>query len=177
MSETKQLDAHYAVLQLDNLRREVVMSFRPTVEMLVAEFDEQYAGIPHDSPERVRAKERRVERFVRYRAAVLELSAALVALRLDCGTDSSDLPHGDDDVPKEFSRIRAAHETFLREQAVEPVDDDVDEMIDRHREALVDRAAGERVSGQPVPTSNGYSFDLAAAADDALDALRNGGWR
>jgi hypothetical protein len=143
MTRTSQLDAHYAVLQLDNLRREVVMSYRPTVEMLIAEFDERHVGIPHDSPERVRAKERRVEQFVRYRAAVLELSAAIVALRLDCGTDPSDLPHGDDDVPKEFSRIRAAHETYRREQAGDPVDDDVDAIVERHAEALFDYVNGE----------------------------------
>jgi len=143
MTRTSQLDAHYAVLQIDNLRREVVMSYRPTCEMLIAEFDEQHERIPKHSPERERAKERRVERLIRYRAAVLELSSALVALRLDCGTDPSDLPYGDDDVPKEFSRIRAAHEKYRREQAGEPVDDDVDAIVDQHHEALVDYATRE----------------------------------
>ena len=141
MTRTSQLDAHYAVLQLDNLRREVVMSYRPTCEMLVAEFEEQHEGIPKKSPERERAKERRVERHIRYRAAVLELSSALVSLRIDCGTYPSDLPHGDDDVPIEFSRLREAHETYRREQAGEPVDDDIDELVDRYHEALVDAAS------------------------------------
>ena len=143
MTRTSQLDAHYAVLQLDALRQKVVMSYQPTCEMLVAEFDEKHEGVPRNLPERMRAKERRVERLIRYRAAVLELSSALVALRLDCGTDPSDLPHGDDDVPKEFSRIRATHEAYRREQAGEPVDDDVDAIVERHTEALFDYANGE----------------------------------
>jgi hypothetical protein len=143
MTRTSQLDAHYAVLQLDALRQQVVMSYQPTCEMLVAEFDEKHEGVRRNSAERVRAKERRVERLIRYRAAVLELSDAIVALRLDCGTDPSDLPYGDDDVPKEFSRIRATQETYRREQAGEPVDDDVDEMVDRHHEALVAYATRE----------------------------------
>jgi hypothetical protein len=143
MTRTSQLDAHYAVLQLDALRQKVVMSYQPTCEMLVAEFDEKHEGVPRNSPERVRAKEWRVEQLIRYRAAVLELSSVLIALRLDCGTDPSDLPYGDDDVPKEFSRIRAAHEKYRREQAGEPVDDDVDAIVDEHLEALVDYAARE----------------------------------
>jgi hypothetical protein len=109
--------------------------------MLVAEFEEKHEGIPRNSPERVRAKEQRIERLVRYRAAVVELSDAIVALRFHCGTNPSDLPYGDDDVPPEYSRIRAAHLTYVREQAGEPVDDDVDEMVDRYHEALVDAAS------------------------------------
>lgn len=143
MTRTSQLDAHYAVLQLDTLRRQVVMSYQPTCEMLVAEFDEQHEGIPRNSPERVRARERRVERLVRYRAAVLELSEAIVALRLDCGSNSSDLPYVDDDVPPEYSRIRAAHVTYVREQAGETVEDDVDALVERHNEGLLDYANGE----------------------------------
>ena len=140
MTRTSQLQAHYAVLQLDAKRREVVMSYRPTVEMLVAECDEKHAGVPKNSPERERAEDLRVERLVRYRAAVLELAAAVVLLRLDCGTDTTDLPDADDDVTAEYSRIRAAHEKHRREQAGEPVDDDVDAMVDQYHEALVDYA-------------------------------------
>jgi hypothetical protein len=143
MTRTSQLDAHYAVLQLDALRQQVVMSYKPTVDMLVAEFDEKHDGVPKNSPDRVRAKERRFERLVRYRAAVVELAAAVVSLRLDCGTDMADLPDADDDVTAEYSRIRAAHEKHRREHAGEPVDDDVDAMVDRHHEALVDYAARE----------------------------------
>ena len=143
MTRTSQLQAHYAVLQLDAKRREVVMSYRPTVEMLAAECDEKHAGVPKNSPERECAEDRRVERLVRYRAAVLELAAAVVLLRLDCGTDTADLPDADDDVTAEYSRIRAAHEKHRQEQAGEPVDDDVDHMVDQYHEALVDYAARE----------------------------------
>ena len=65
MTRTSQLDAHYAVLQLDALRQQVVMSYQPTCEMLVAEFDEKHEGVRRNSAERVRAKERRVERLIR----------------------------------------------------------------------------------------------------------------
>lgn len=143
MTRTSQLDAHYAVLQLDALREKVVMSYRPTVEMMIAEFDEQHDGVPKDSPSRQRAYERRVEQLMRYRAAVLELSSAIVALRCNCGTNPRDLPHGDPDVTAEYSSIRAKHEATRREMAGEPVDDDVDEMIDRHHEALLDYATRE----------------------------------
>jgi len=50
MTRTSQLDAYCAVLQLDALREEVVMSYRPTVEMLIAEFEEQHASLPKRSP-------------------------------------------------------------------------------------------------------------------------------
>jgi len=144
MSETKQLAAHYAVLQLDALREKVLMSFRPTVEMLIAEFDEQHAGFSVSTPKRQQAHEHRLKQFVRLRAAVLELSSALVALRCGCGTDPTDLPEPDDDVAAEYSRIRAAQETYRREQAGEPVDDDVDAMVDEYHEALVDFATRDR---------------------------------
>jgi len=143
MTQTSQLDAHYAVLQLDALRQQVVMSYRPTVKMLVAEFDEKHDGVPENAPDRLRARERRAVQFVRYRAAVVEFDAAVVSLRLDCSNDPKDLPHGDDDVVAEFSRIRAAHEKCRREQAGEPVDDDVDYMVDQYHEALVDYATRE----------------------------------
>lgn len=143
MTRTSQLDAHYAVFQLDALRHQVVMSYQPTVELLVAEFDEKHDGVLKNSPERVRARQQRFKRFVRYRAAVLELAAAVASLRLDCGTDTADLPDADDDVAAEYSRIRAGHEKYRREHAGEPVDDDVDAMVDRHHEALVGYAARE----------------------------------
>jgi len=143
MTRTSQLDAHYAVLQLDALRRHVVMSYQPTCDMLVAEFEEKYAGTPKNSPARKRAIKWRTERLIRYRAAVLELVTAVLALRADCGFDPVDLPHGDDDVPPEHSRIRATHEVYRRKKAGLPADDDVDAMLDSHHEALVDYASRE----------------------------------
>lgn len=143
MTRTSQLDAHYAVLQLDALREKVVMSFRPTADMLIAEFHEKYAGLPADSPRVQLAHEMRVEQLVRYRAAVLELAAAIVVLRCNCGTNLEDLPHVDPDVTAEYSRLRAKHEAYRRVKAGEPADDDVDDMVDRHHEALVDYATRE----------------------------------
>lgn len=103
MTRTSQLDAHYAVIQLDNLMRHIVMSAQPTAEMLVAEVRERDPG---DTGRR-----RLRELLFRYRAGVLELADTLVALRRQCGTDKADLPDADDDdVRAEHARIRAAHE-------------------------------------------------------------------
>lgn len=144
MTRTSQLDAHYAVLQLDALREHVVMSYRPTVDMVKGEFAEKLAGVPQDSPNYRNALQRRFERLARYRETLLAFVEAVLALRYDTGTDPTDLPQGDDDVPPEYAKIRAAHITYCRQQAGEPVDDDVDEMVDRHHEALVERASAER---------------------------------
>ena len=143
MTRTSQLDAHYAVLQLDALRKEVVMSFQPTLDMLIAEFEEKHEGVPGHGLVRLPAYRRRVELLRKYRGALLAFVAAILALRNDCGTEPKDLPHGDDDVPPEYSRIRAAHEAYLRRKIGVPVDDDVDGMIDRYTEALLDYASGE----------------------------------
>lgn len=103
MTSTSQLDAHYAVIQLDNLVREVVMSFQPTTDMLVAEVRERDPG--DDGRRRLR------ELLTRYRSGVLELADTLVALRGQCGADKADLPDAaDDDVRDELARQRAAHE-------------------------------------------------------------------
>ncbi len=103
MTRTSQLDAHYAVIQVDSLLRQVVMSFQPTAEMLVAEVRERDPG--DDDKRRLR------ELLTRYRSGVLELADTLVTLRRQCGTDKADLPDGDDDdVRAELARLRAAHE-------------------------------------------------------------------
>lgn len=101
MSHTHQLEAHYAVLQLDALRLHVVMSFQLTVDLLVAEIRERK---PCDADrQRLRAL------LERYRGAMLALDDVVVALRGQCGTDRDDLPDGDDDVTAEAERIRRAH--------------------------------------------------------------------
>ena len=103
MTRTSQLEAHYAVIQVDNLVRHVVMSFQPTAEMLVAEVQERNAG--DDGRRRLR------ELLARYRSGVLEVADTLVALRRQCGTDKADLPDADDDdVRHELTRLRAAQE-------------------------------------------------------------------
>lgn len=101
MSHTHQLEAHYAVLQLDALRHHVVMSFQPTVDLLVAELRERNAA-----PE---ARKRLHALLTRYRAVILNLDDVLVAMRGQCGTDRDDLPDDDDDVAPEAERIRQAH--------------------------------------------------------------------
>jgi hypothetical protein len=102
MTRTSQLDAHYAVIQVDSVARNVVMSFQLTVDLLVAEVQERAPG---------EAGRRRLrELLTRYRANVLEVADTLVALRGQCGTDADDLPDADDDVAHELARIRAAHE-------------------------------------------------------------------
>jgi hypothetical protein len=107
MTRTNQLDAHYAVIQVDNLVRQVVMSFKPTCDVLIAEVRERDPG--EGGRRRLR------ELLTRYRADVLELADTLVALRGQCGTDPDDLPDADDDdVRAELARIRAGHEKAER---------------------------------------------------------------
>jgi hypothetical protein len=138
MTRTSQLDAHYAVIQIDNLLRQVVMSFRPTCDMLIAEVRERAPG--EAGRQRLRGL------LTRYRGSVLEVSDTLVALRGQCGTDPDDLPDAeDDDVREELARIREAHDT------------------------------AESAKRQPTRRFVPCSPELAAAADDALDALRAGG--
>jgi hypothetical protein len=107
MTRTSQLDAHYAVIQLDSLRRSVVPSFQLTADLLIDEVDERAPG--DAGRRRLRAL------LTRYRAAVLELDDVLVALRAQCGTCPDDLPVADDDVKVEAARIRAAHDKAERE--------------------------------------------------------------
>jgi hypothetical protein len=103
MTRTSQLDAHYAVIQVDGVLRQLVMSFQPTAELLIEEVRERAPG--DDGRRRLR------ELLTRYRSGVLELADTLVALRRQCGTDKADLPAADDDdVCAELARLRAAHE-------------------------------------------------------------------
>lgn len=106
MTRTSQLDAHYAVIQVDGVMLQVVMSFKPTADMLIAEVRERDPG--DDGRRRLR------ELLTRYRSGVLELADTLVALRRQCGTDKADLPDADDDVRAELARIRAGHEKAER---------------------------------------------------------------
>jgi hypothetical protein len=101
VSHTHQLEAHYAVLQLDALRQNVVMSFQLTVDLLVAEIRERK---PCDAD-----RQRLRNLLFRYREAMLDFDAVVVALRQQCGTDRDDLPGSDDDVTAEAGRIGAEH--------------------------------------------------------------------
>jgi hypothetical protein len=102
MTQTSQLDAHYAVIQVDGVMSKVVMSFKPTAELLVAEVRERDAD---DN-----GKRRLRDLLHRYRAGVLELADTLVALRRQCGADKADVPDADDDVRAELAYIRASHD-------------------------------------------------------------------
>jgi len=131
MTRTSQLDAHYAVIQLDSLRRQLVMSFQTTAELLVAEVQERAPG---------EAARRRLRGLLtRYRADVLELDDTLVALRAQCGTDPDDLPNDDDDeVRAEVARVRAAHANAerARRQPLPPADKDSSALAAAADEAL-----------------------------------------
>jgi len=108
MTQTSQLDAHFAVIQVDAVTRQVVMSCQPTVDMLVVEVRERAPG--DDGRRRLR------ELLCRFRSGVLELADTLVALRAQCGTDKADLPDADADVRDELARLRASHEKADRAQ-------------------------------------------------------------
>ena len=116
MTRTAQLDAYLAVVQIDSLLSQVVLSFQPTCDLLIAEWYEQYGG--RHPTERCR---RRSISLARYRAAVIELGSVLAEMRAGCGSDKDDLPAGDDDARREFDRIVAAqraHASRLSESEV-----------------------------------------------------------
>jgi hypothetical protein len=91
------------------------------------------------------ARHRLRELLARYRAAVLELGDVLGSLRAQCGTDPFDLPDADDEVRDELARI-----SLSRDKA-------------------------KSAKRQPAGAYRQGSAALAAATDEALDYLRNGG--
>ena len=109
MTQTRQLSAVYASLQLNELLRAAVMTFQPTLDMLDAEFEERLEGVPKHSREWTFAARDRAEHLAAYRHAVVLLQSAIVRLRRDCGMLPSELPELDLDVLEEGSRIRVAH--------------------------------------------------------------------
>jgi hypothetical protein len=116
MTRTAQLEAHLAVVQIDSLFNQVVLSFQPTCDMVIAEWHEQYDG--RHPTERCRST---AIYLARYRAAVIELGSVLTEMRAGCGSDKDDLPAGDDDARREFNRIVAAqraHASRLSESEV-----------------------------------------------------------
>ena len=103
MTSTRQLDAYLAAIQLDNVIKYVVLSYRPTREMLAEEVRERF---PDDD-----ARRRLLGLLTKYRWATIELAETLVELREQCGTDPDDLPVDEDkdDVLAELGRLRSAH--------------------------------------------------------------------
>ena len=133
MTRTSQLDAHYAVIQLDSVLRAVVDSFRLTCDLLVDEVRER---APNDT-----GRHRLRGLLTRYRAGVLELGDVLVALRAQCGTDADDLPGEDADVLAELARIRAAHGKAKQTAPVVPCSPALAAAADEALEALRERGA------------------------------------
>lgn len=146
MTRTSQLQAHYAVIQLDAVESHVVMSFRRTVELLIADWRERNAD---DA-----GKRRLRELLTRYRSGVIELADTLAALRVQCGTDKADLPDGDDDVRDELARLRAVHEKADR---------------------TVCRPAWAYCFADPAIAAADDKAIIAAADGKAIDTLREGG--
>lgn len=108
---TRQLQAHYAVLQLDAVLGDVVGSYITTLDLLVDEFNEQADARRHDPRYAAEVhRSRRAALFARYRAAVVELGDVLVDMRCDVGTDRDDLPPGDAATRARLRRLRRAAE-------------------------------------------------------------------
>jgi hypothetical protein len=108
---TRQLQAHYAAIQLDAVLNDVVCSYIPTLDLLVDEFHEQ-ADAREREPGYSQAahRSRRAALFDRYRAAVVALGEALVELRGDVGADRDDLPPGDAGTRAKLERLRRSAE-------------------------------------------------------------------
>jgi hypothetical protein len=148
MTRTSQLDAHYAVIQLNALHRDVVLSFQPTVDMLVAEVRERLNDERDGPAAAKRARNRLAMLLARYRSTMLQFADVLIALRAQCGTDAGELPDGDDDVPDEQERIRKAHLEHLEKLAAEDrwLDDTVeDARDDLHTHLFDDGCEGVRI--------------------------------
>ncbi len=102
MTRTSQLDAHYAVIQLNAVLQAVVPTFQRSVDLLIAESRERGASL--EERHQLRAL------LDRYRAAVLELGDTFGELRAQCGACPNDLPAEEDDVRAELARLREAHD-------------------------------------------------------------------
>lgn len=158
MSETNQLAAHYAVLQIDALLDAGVMHYRRLAELIVEEFWERYPQCGRDA--------RRLDAAGKSaHAAVVDLLRAkrgnavrdartLLALRAQCGTDKDDLPELDDAVLAEFRRLTNTDDADRRERqaaaaleekrrAARADDDKFDAGLEEHFEGLFDYANGE----------------------------------
>lgn len=145
MTRTSQLDAHYAVLQLNALHREIVLSFQPTVDMLVAEVRERLNDERDGPAATKRARNRLATLLARYRSTMLQFADVLVAMRAQCGTDAGELPDGDDDVPEEQERIRKAHLEYLEKLSAE--DSRLDEAVEDARDNLHAQLFGDGCEG------------------------------
>jgi hypothetical protein len=158
MSETKQLAAHYAVLQLDAHLHGEIMHCRSMAELLIEEFWEQYPQCERD-PRQLdtagkAAHAEYVEVLRKMRANALRSARTHLAARALCGRDKDDLPELDAPVMKEFRRLAdAQHADELERQAKESLeeqrrkakadDNAFDDALERVHEAQFDYANGE----------------------------------
>jgi hypothetical protein len=158
MSETKQLAAHYAALQLDAHLHHEIMHCRNMAELLIEEFWEQHPQCERDT-RRLDAAGKvahgtYVEVLRKMRAHSLRLARTHFAARALCGRDKNDLPELDEAVMKEFRRLADAHHADDLERQAEAsreeqrrkakADDDAfDDALERYHEAQFDYANGE----------------------------------
>lgn len=190
MSETKQLAAHYAVLQLDAHIHQEIMHCRNMVELLIEEFWEQYPQCDRDARRLDAAGKAAHAEYVevlrKMRANALRSARTHLAARALCGRDKDDLPELDEAVMKEFRRLADAHHADERERRAAAsleekrrlarADDDAfDDALEGHYEALFDYATAERGSRRAAGGHRQISAAGHAALDDALDGLRHGG--
>lgn len=158
MSETKQLAAHYAVLQLDGMLDTAIMHYRRMAELLIEEFWEQWPQCDGDArrldPAGKSAHAELVDLLRKMRANALRAARTFLALRARCGRDKDDLPELDEAVMKEFRRLADAHYADERERqaaaaleerrrAARADDDAFDDALERWTEAEFDYANGE----------------------------------
>lgn len=110
---TRQLQAHYAAVQLDAVLGDTVRSYLPTIDLLVDEFHEQADARRRDPQYSAEVhRSRRVALLARYRAAVVALGDVLADMRADVGVDRDDLPAGDADARAKLDRLRRAAERY-----------------------------------------------------------------
>jgi hypothetical protein len=145
MTRTSQLEAHYAVLQLNALHRDVVLSFQPTVDMLIAEARERLNDESDGTAATEQARNRLATLLARYRSTMLQFADLLIALRAQCGTDAGELPGGDEEVPEEQARIRKAHLEHLEKLYAD--DRWLDDAVEDERDVLHTYLLGDGCEG------------------------------
>lgn len=158
MSETKQLAAHYAALQLNAHLDHDIMHFRNMAELLIEEFWEQHPQCERDTRRLDAAGKAAHAEYVevlrKMRANALRLARTHFAARALCGRDKDDLPELDEAVMQEFRRLADAHHADeLERKAADSLeeqrrkakadDDAFDDALERFHEAQFDYANGE----------------------------------
>jgi len=158
MNQTKKLYSHRAAMRTDALLDAAVKGYRPWGELHVEAFWERHPECDRD-PRRLdavgKAAYANLLALMRARlACVIRDARLLLATRVQCGLDKSDLPELDAAVVAELGRMQRAHDDDRREireaalleeerRAARADEDDFDAALERHTEALFDYANGE----------------------------------